>query len=296
MARPAEAVAALPYADLGDLGRYLRTCRGTEQPATVIKKYDVLTAVESYLGRPLVEASVADVDRWWDHLIDAGLAASTRANRLSIVRDHIAWLVSRDLRTDDPSRRCERPPTGRGVPRDLDPARVKAIIRRLRGRDRDAVEVAFYTAMRRAEIASINPGTDLLIRPDGAWLLVRSDAAKGGKEREIPVPARLADRLTTRTGWLFANRRNPDRPITADSLGRIVVRALRDGGLVGATTHQMRHTAATAMLARSGGDLRLVQVWLGHASPATTAGYARTAGPTHRQIEHLYDTPRRRTT
>lgn len=291
MASPASRVAEIPYGDLGALGRYLRACRSTEQPSTVVKKWRELRAVESYIGRPLAEATVDDIDRWWDSLIDGGLANTTRANRLSIVRNYAAWLMTRDVRDDDPSRRCERPPTGRGVPRDLDPTRVKAIIRRLTGRDRDAVETLFYTAVRRSELAAIHAGDDILSRPDGTWLRVHG---KGAKEREVPLPPALADRLAGRTGWLLASRRDPETPLTPDRVGQIVTGALRDGGLAGATPHQLRHTAATGMLARTGGDLRLVQVWLGHESPATTAVYTRTSGPSHIQVARLYDAPRRR--
>jgi integrase/recombinase XerD len=290
MARPDSAVASIPYADLGALGGYLRACRSTERPSTVIKKWNVLTAVQLYLGRPLTEVTVADIDRWWDSMIDGGLSNATRANRLSIVRNNVAWLINRDLRADDPTRHCERPPTGRGVPRDLDPTRVKKIIRSLGDRDRDAVEIMFRTAMRRAEVAAIHT-EDLLSRPGGTWLRVNG---KGAKEREIPIPASLAARLDGRTGWLFASRRNPGRHLTADRLGQLVTGALREGGLQGATSHQLRHTAATAMLARTGGNLRLVQVWLGHANPATTAIYTRTTGPTHGQVNYLYDAPRTR--
>jgi integrase len=110
-------------------------------------------------------------------------------------------------------------------------------------------------------------------------------SAKGRKEREVPIPAALAERLRR---WSQSNHIRADRPVfnnlrgaplsrdgVAFRLTEIVQRAARQCPSLKkrhVTPHTFRHTAAMHLL-QSGVALEIVALWLGHASPVTTHGY-----------------------
>jgi integrase/recombinase XerC len=74
------------------------------------------------------------------------------------------------------------------------------------------------------------------------------------------------------TGYVFRRhdgRRGPLEPWTVSHLAN---RHLRQCG-IDATLHQLRHRFGTVLYQQTH-DLRLVQELMGHADPATTAGYA----------------------
>jgi site-specific recombinase XerD len=108
---------------------------------------------------------------------------------------------------------------------------------------------------------------------------------KGRKEREVPIPAKLAERLRQ---WCQSNQIRADRPVFTNHRGaplsrdgvafrltQIVQRATRQCPSLKkrhVTPHTFRHTAAMHLL-QSGVALEIVALWLGHASPITTHGY-----------------------
>ncbi len=61
---------------------------------------------------------------------------------------------------------------------------------------------------------------------------------------------------------------------TADPITQGLLKAKRAAGIdKPGSVHILRHTAATIMLEHSGGNIRLVQEWLGHESLETTQIY-----------------------
>jgi integrase/recombinase XerC len=99
---------------------------------------------------------------------------------------------------------------------------------------------------------------------------------KGGRQRVVPLPPRVVDVLKAYP------RGNPSAPVVPRKKGRAHCPPHRISQIANAhlhsvgipeTLHQLRHRAATSWYSVSG-DLRAVQELLGHASPATTAGYA----------------------
>lgn len=110
--------------------------------------------------------------------------------------------------------------------------------------------------------------------------------SKGNKDREVPLPQKTLDLLrkqwkshrnecllfpsTTRGG---ANMSTAQDPFSKSSVQSALHRAVRSAGInKRATVHSLRHSWATHLL-EAGVNLRLIQVWLGHKSPATTSIY-----------------------
>lgn len=103
---------------------------------------------------------------------------------------------------------------------------------------------------------------------------------KGGKDRYVPLPQPILVMLrrywlTHRDPvWLFPSPFQPEKgPMEASGVQRAFHAALRDSGIhKPATVHTLRHSWATHLL-EAGVHLRIIQVYLGHASPTTTAIY-----------------------
>jgi len=114
-------------------------------------------------------------------------------------------------------------------------------------------------------------------------------AGKGGKDRYVPLPDHTLMLLrqhwvTHRNSeWMFPAH-SGNAPMCESGLQRAFQAALRESGVhKDASVHTLRHSYATHLL-EAGIDLRIIQVYLGHASPATTAIYTHLTSVTEAQV------------
>jgi integrase/recombinase XerD len=126
--------------------------------------------------------------------------------------------------------------------------------------------------------------------------------AKGGKDRYVPLPEACLAMLRRHwqshrnPKWLFPAPRedwlNPDRtskPMDPSGLQRAFRAAVRQSGIhKKATVHTLRHSFATHLL-EAGVNLRIIQLYLGHASPTTTAIYTHLTSVTEVQTSDMID-------
>jgi site-specific recombinase XerD len=121
---------------------------------------------------------------------------------------------------------------------------------------------------------------------DGARQLVHVCHGKGGKDRYVPLPQPVLEMLRQHWGthrdpvWIFpSTHQTVHGPMDASGLQRAFRAALLDSGIQKpATVHTLRHSYATHLL-EAGLNLRLIQLYLGHASPNTTAIYTHLTQP-----------------
>lgn len=120
---------------------------------------------------------------------------------------------------------------------------------------------------------------------DGARKMVHVHHGKGGKDRYVPLPDASLQMLrkywaTHRNPiWLFPSVHTVSTPEQASTfmhesgVQKAFHAALLESGVKkDATVHTLRHSYATHLL-EAGFNLRVIQAYLGHASPETTALY-----------------------
>src|SRR6266508_170564 len=115
---------------------------------------------------------------------------------------------------------------------------------------------------------------------DGGRQLLHIEQGKGGKDRYVPLPSACLKRL--RQHWLTHRhplwmfplpREDENQPMSERGMQRAFRAAMQESGIhKKATVHTLRHSYATHLL-EAGVNLRIIQSYLGHASPATTAIY-----------------------
>ena len=244
--------------------------------------------------RDFPRATRDDVEAYLIHCDAQGLAKSTRARRLSAIKQLYRFAFEEGWRTDNPAIQISGPGRDQRLPKVLSVDEVDRLLQAARalGRNREdrvrntcLMELLYATGMRVSELVSL-PVT--AARGDPRMLLVMG---KGGKERMVPLspPARAAmslwlDLRDSRQDALRAKGK-PASKFLFPSSGRlghltrhrfyllikdIAVQAGISPAKV--TPHTLRHAFATHLLA-NGADLRAIQTLLGHADVATTEIY-----------------------
>jgi len=132
----------------------------------------------------------------------------------------------------------------------------------------------------------ISEGAGLQVRDiDSARMQVHVHLGKGNKDRYVPLPAQTVEQLRRfwvthrHPVWLFPARTRggvqfkATTAMSSEGVSEAFKAALAESGINKATTvHTLRHSWATHLF-EAGVHLRLIQLWLGHSSPKTTAMY-----------------------
>jgi integrase/recombinase XerD len=238
--------------------------------------------------------SRTDVEEYLVYCDAQGLAKSTRARRLSAVKQLYRFAFEEGLRSDNPAIQITGPGLDKKLPKVLSVEEVDRLLSAARsfGRnDKDRVrntclmELLYATGMRVSELVGLPVSAT---RGDPRLLLI---LGKGGKERMVPLSpdardamalwirmrdeneaTRVANKLPT-SKFLFPSRAKEGH-LTRHRfyllIKEISVVAGVDPSKV--TPHTLRHAFATHLLA-GGADLRAIQTMLGHADIATTEIY-----------------------
>ncbi len=266
-----------------------------------------LIAFSDWLGHKGQSFATADRMLVESYLVSCeaeGLAQSTRARRLSAIRQLYRFAHDEGWRSDNPAMRITGPGASKHLPQTLSQDEVTRILDAARRFGRGArehirnaalTELLYATGMRVSELVELPLAA---VRGDPRMILVKG---KGDKERMVPLstPARAA-----LTAWLALRdaedeaQRKAGKPLprhlfpgpgAAGHLTRqhfyLLIKAIAAAGGVDpgkVTPHTLRHAFATHLLA-GGADLRVIQTLLGHADLATTEIY------THVLEEQLKD-------
>ena len=139
----------------------------------------------------------------------------------------------------------------------------------------------------------LNEGISLQVADiDGERMLLHVRQGKGAKDRYVPLPEATLEMLRTfwtlhrHPTWIFPGRPSEgepyaaaDKPMSSSGVQRAMRAAVKACGVQKhATVHTLRHSYATHLL-EAGVNLRLIQSYLGHSSPKTTARYTHVTRP-----------------
>lgn len=241
-------------------------------------------------GREPRTAHPKDIQAFLQRMADEGLAAASRARRLSSIRQYYKFLAAETLVTADPASGLSGPKRQRPLPKVLSIAEVDRLLERAAkrsdGQDGRALfralrfhallEILYATGMRVSELVGLPRS---VLRGDRRVMTIKG---KGGRERLVPLnaPAREAlDKYLVVSGrfdnsqWLFpakAAEGHVTRQGFAQDLKDVAIEAGLDPERV--SPHVLRHAFASHLLDR-GADLRAVQQLLGHADISTTEIY-----------------------
>ena len=247
------------------------------RPRTVeLRRYQLGHLAEADLRRSPWSVKHGDLLAWLD---GQDWSPETRKSYRAALRSFYGWAQQAGHSRRNPAAGLPPVRVPRGAPRPTPERVLEQAIARAPDRTRLVLVLAAYAGLRRAEIAALR-WDDI----DDGVIRVRG---KGGHVRHVPIHGRVAQQLEAcrarryagrfGTGWRYTS--HPDSPfvfpgrygrgVGADNIGRVAAAALGDYG-----GHTLRHRFAGRAYAATR-DLGVVQQLLGHASPNTTAVYAR---------------------
>ncbi|MBI09476.1 MAG: recombinase XerD [Rhodospirillaceae bacterium] len=220
-------------------------------------------------------------------LMDAQLAPSTAARRLSSIRQFHRFLFVDGIRADDPTIIIESPKQGRALPKILSEAEVNALLKETYHQEgpealrmRAMLELLYATGLRVSELVSL-PLTACV--RDRDFLIVRG---KNAKERLVPLSEPACEAVDAyrkvrqahipgdaESRWLFPSRGAAGH-LTRQRFGQMLKSLAAVVGIDPrkVSPHVLRHAFASHLLA-NGADLRSIQKMLGHSDISTTQIY-----------------------
>ena len=251
-------------------------------------------------GKTFKSVDRGTIEAYLIHCDTQGLAQSTRARRLSSIKQLYRFAYEESWLDTNPAIQIKGPGRRKTLPKTLSVEEVDKLLGAAqetgrtpfeRLRNTCLMELLYATGMRVSELVSLPVSA---ARGDPRMLLVKG---KGSKERMVPLAPSSREALAA---WIKARDKAeeeaksnskflfPSRS-TAGHLTRhrfyLLIKELAFTGGVDpnkVTPHTLRHAFATHLLA-NGADLRAIQTLLGHADISTTEIY------THVLEERLQD-------
>lgn len=221
-------------------------------------------------------------------LAERGLSAVSLRKYVSAVRSFCGWLVKAGHLDSDPSQALDMPRKPDAVPSSLTLPELRLLWAYITAVPADGTPrqqwtwrrnglllcLCLFAGLRRSEATGLR--WEHIDLAGGVLTVARG---KGGKARLVPIHPQLRQQLES---FAPAEERRPGRavlctpegrPLSFQAAGHIIERwAVK--AVPGLHLHRLRHTFATQIL-KAGGDIRNIQMLLGHASLETTAAYLR---------------------
>ncbi len=245
---------------------------------------------------PDIEIQEIDPDHirgFIEYLHDSGMKKSTIERKIAAIKSFFAFLVRRDIISENPARSVLYPKKDPRLPRFLYNSQMENLLNFSREslidfRDRALLESFYSSGARVSELSSADRNDCELdegrMRVTGKGAEERVVFLTPGAVASIREYLEMRDREFPETdGPLFINRRGGR--LSVRGIFNVVVKRARSCGLAaGISPHTLRHTFATELL-NGGADIRAVQEMLGHKNLSTTQIYTHT---TRARLQKVY--------
>ena len=254
-------------------------------PGTIKLRHDQYMRFEKATGIALdTHIKAEQIQEWLDTLVMASgkrkgqpISDKTRSCYITSFSSMYKWATNQDIIGKNPIDKIERPKVHAGMPNPIPEDQLAMAIRKASPLLRCWIAFEAYGGLRCMEVATLE-ATDIL------WdeRQVRVRKGKGGKARRVPLHGEMSRALRAydkleRHHRATAFRDDGDGRLwprcSAASVSQRINRFYHGMGIVH-TAHKNRHRAGTQAHKASGGDLLVVQRFLGHSNPATSAVYA----------------------
>ncbi|MEE2774256.1 MAG: site-specific tyrosine recombinase XerD [Pseudomonadota bacterium] len=229
-----------------------------------------------------------NIESFMKTLYSEGASASTRARRLSALKQFYRFLFEEGLRCDNPAKNIRLSFKSRSLPKLLSFSEIEGLLTAaetvgkteyIREQNKTLLELLYSTGMRATELVSL-PLNSAIGNPD--MILVKG---KGSKERLVPVSTkaqvviknwlkvRAQSPLSSKSKFLFPARTKSGH-LNRETFFKTLKAAANLAGIdpSNVSPHVIRHAFATHLLA-NGADLRIIQTLLGHSDISTTEIY-----------------------
>ena len=246
-------------------------------------------------GVYLQEVRKADIQGYYDYLLERGLSANTVRHHKNVLYAALKYAVDEEIIVNNPAARADLPK----VEKPVHTVYTLELLNKLLDAAKDevifpAVFIAVHFGLRRSEIAGLEWNA---IDLEAQTLTVCKTVSKFSKEvisnrtktknslRTLPIPDSLIptfrqlrikqakERLAAGPDYVDGDWfcRFPDgNRFHPDYISRAFNKLLKKNGLPHISFHELRHTLAS-LLIETGSDLKRVSEILGHADIATTA-------------------------
>ena len=243
--------------------------------ATIRSYIGAVERFSRFFGKPPDKLGPEHIRQWQAHLLHKrGLAPGTVVAQVAALRFFVRTLKRRFPPDSIPYPKY----THHRVPTVLSQEEVSKLIDGASNLQSRAILMTLYsTGVRRSELVRLRV-QDI----DSERMILHIRKGKGGKDRDLPLSAKLLETLREYWRWkrprvyLFpssAGHRGVEQPISDHSVWYACAEAARHAGLKKRVApHMLRHSFATHLL-ENGADLPTIQVLLGHADLEATSIY-----------------------
>ncbi len=258
-----------------------------DKSENTIKNYqsDLKQFIEIVGDKDVETVSKADIAKFRMVLQSKRKKSSTIARKLACINSFYDYLIDLELVSASPITKSHRPKISQKIPSSLSNEEVQKILNAAETlQEKTILIIMLTTGLRSSEILGIERKNILIERDektyslnfvlengkhpeDIAYIRVKG---KGDKEREVPIVGKPLDIFIE---YLKTHNFEKVFPISYHMLRRKIIKIGKKCA-IDLHPHKLRHTAATMAL-QSGAELRVIQELLGHASPLTTARYAK---------------------